>query len=241
LAALAVTGVQAADGGVYRVTVTAPPIISELTQATVLDIGTRVVSIDRVSVRVSGIHTNGWWVGDPTEFPYEGPAGASLDLYVIGGWNVRIPGIPREGWYANRLQPTNDGAFIASFSLIAVPDSLFTRAYVPDGGVGLACVAWATVGLGSWARAPYLALSEVEVELEVKPVLEITSMKEDGFLSWSALPAGGTIEILAADKAGGPWEVEARLPSDQRSTTLIQPSAGACRFYHLRWQNDASP
>ena len=203
-----------------------------------LEFGTKVTSVDRVGVRVSGVHTNGWWVGDGIEDFFVGNLGANLWLYLFVGGD--IPGLAREGWYEGSVVLTNDGVFAVSFSLSPHLAYLVSVPYIPAGRIALSCVVSPQYGWGSFAREPYLALSQVEIELEAKPVMQINSFTPDGLLTWSALPAGGTIEVLSATDPGGAWAVEVRLPSERRST-MLQSQAAAPRFYRLRWLEGATP
>jgi hypothetical protein len=240
--AVAAGSVRAADTGIYRTTVLSPPIYRESTQAAVLDFGTKLASIQRAAVRITGIHTNGWWVGDPTENPIECAMGASIIVSVFGGaGSVAIPGHLGEDRFIRGCDLTNDGPFTITLSLLPDMARLRPRGYVPDWCAGLCCERPFVNGLGGFAVEPFLHIEKVDVELEAEPLLEITSAGADGSLSWSALPAGGTIEILAADASEGQWQVEARLPSDMRSTTLLRPQPGTSRLYRLRWWSGAAP
>jgi hypothetical protein len=233
---------RAADSGIYRTTVLSPPMYRESTQAVALDFGTKLAAIQRATVRISGIHTNGWWVGDPTENPIECPMGASIIVSVFGGaGSVAIPGHLGEDRFIRGCELTNDGPFTITLSLLPDMPWLRPRGYVPDWCAGLCCERPFVNGLGGFLVEPFLHIEKVEVELEAEPLLEITSAGADGSLSWSALPAGGAIEILAADAPDGQWQVEARLPSDMRSTTLPRPQPGSSRLYRLRWWSSAAP
>jgi len=234
-----------ADAAWYRIAVESPLVVSDPQEAfplTPLEFGTRVSSLDHISVQVSGIHSNGWWVGDGIEGYYVGPRGASLTVYLFPGLGIRIPGLPRDGWYEGTMVCTNDGAFSAALPLSPSPGYLVTVPYVADGRAALCCVTWGLLGFGgSMARQPYLALTQVEVQLEASPKIEITSARADGTVSWSALPPGGTVEILAATAAGGPWEVEQSLPSESRSARVQRDQADTVRFFRLRWREGGSP
>jgi hypothetical protein len=238
LALVTAVPLRAADSGIYRTTVLSPPIYRESTHAVALDFGTKLAAIQRATVRISGIHTNGWWVGDPIENPIQGPLGAALIVTVFGG-GVAILGDPGGDRFGYGCRLTNDGPFTISLSLLPVRGG--PGAYVPTGYAALCCEVPVAIGLGGFAVEPFLVISQVDVELEAEPLLEIRSAGAGGLVSWSALPAGGTLEILAADAPDGQWQVEARLPSDMRSATLPRPQPGTSRLYRLRWWSGAAP
>lgn len=58
--------------------------------------------------------------------------------------------------------------------------------------------------------------------------------------SASTLPTGGSVEILSGTAPGGPWTVEARVPSEDRSAMLQRSKAAPIRFYRLRWHEGGS-
>jgi hypothetical protein len=230
-----------ANAALFRIVAEVPPIVSDVFEAiplAPLELGTKVSSVDRVSMHVAGIHTNGWWDG---WFGGDGPIGARLDLYLFTGRDIHIPGPGGAAWYEGIVTLTNDGAFTVSAALVPAPPWLSIVPYVPEGETALCCVVWPVSGVGTVVRQPFLELSQVQIELEAQPVLRITSVSADGLLSWSALPSGGVIELLAATDVNGPWEVEVRLPSESRSTRLQGPQATTRRFYRLRWQEGGPP
>jgi hypothetical protein len=71
-----------------------------------LDVGTRVSTLDRVEMRVSGIHSNGWWVGDGLIDDYVGPRGAELTVYLFPGAEIEIPGLARPSGHRTSLGST---------------------------------------------------------------------------------------------------------------------------------------
>jgi hypothetical protein len=243
-AALSGSWPGAVHAALYQVTVESPSVVFEPMEAyplAPLELGTKVSSLNQVRVQVSGIHSNGWWVGDGIEDDYIGPRGASLTVYVFVGATVEIPGLIPNGWYEGRIECTNDGAFTSDLTLRPAPRTLVSVPYVPDGRVALCCVTWGLVGHGHMAQQPYLDAGRVEIDLEVEPTVEITSFGVDGILSWSALPAGGIVEILSAPEPCGPWEPGVRLPSESGFTEVHPPHSGGRRFLRLRWQESVSP
>jgi len=242
-AVLTVMSASPAGAATYRITVESPLVVREPLQAypiAPLDLGTRVSVVEDVNMHVSGVHSNGWWVADGIEDYYVGPRGAHLTVYLFTASDIEIPGLAPEGWYEGRVEFTNDGAFSTGLTLSPSRRSL-SPPYLAEGRVALCCVNEIVIGFGSMAPPPYLELSHVEVQLDVQPILELTSFDLDGTVSWSALPAGGTVQLLTATDPAGPWQVEITLPSEIGSTMIQPPVAGSNRFFRLSWRENSSP
>jgi hypothetical protein len=224
----------------YEIVENAPTVVREILDPDAfiqLDLGTKLSRLDGGSVRVSGVHANGWWIGDGIEDTYEGRLGAALTLYVFAGEGVQLPEPPTDGWFEAKLQFTNDGSFTAVAKLQRHP-RIFGVPYVAQGLIALSCVSERMYGWGRFVQEPYVRLLQVTVELEGTPAFEVTSLSKDGTVSWSALPPGGTVDLLSADTVDGPWDVEASLPSDLRSARL---TIGKARFLRLRWHEASVP
>jgi hypothetical protein len=244
LALLGLLSTSSTKAASYQLTIESPRVVPEPLLAfplAPLDLGTRVSSVEHVSLQISGVHSNGWWIGDGIIDDYVGPLGAKLTVYLFTASDIEIPGLAPEGWYKGACEITNDGEISVDLTLRPSPRSLVGVPYVADGRVALCCVTWARVGFGSMARQPYLELSRVEISMVAEPILEITSIRADGTVTWSALPAGGTIELLVSSGPEGPWEVVSRLPSETVTVVVPAPEPGASRFVRLRWQESLPP
>jgi hypothetical protein len=233
----------AASAATYRITVDSPRVVSEPWMAHPLDIGTRISTLDRVEMRVSGIHSNGWWVGDGLIDDYVGPRGAELTVYLFPGAEIEIPGMATAGWYQGRISCTNDGVFAIDLALMPSPRYLVRLPFVADGGMALSCFKEQqySIGFGGMTRQPHLELSSVEVQIHVTPVLEITSIHTDGILSWSALPAGGTVDVLTKEDLDGPWVVAMSVSGEMGSADIQPPEGEVVKFIRLQWREGESP
>jgi len=244
--ALGFASASVADAATYRETVESPPVVSDPSLGyplVLLQLGTNVSSLNHVSVQVSGIASNGWWVGDPIEIenPYIGPVGASVDVYLFVGGSLHGPGLPSGGWYQGRVTCTNEGTFSSALTLRPVPGYLVELPNVPDGRLALCLIQWPICGLGEMVRNPYLDVKQVDVQVDYGPAINLALRPADGTLSWSGVPSGGSVETLSASDPNGPWQVERRLPANSGSIALQWPAAETRRFFRLRWLEGSSP
>lgn len=235
---------SAAGAATFRVTVESPPVVSDLTQAyplPPLELGTNLSSLYYASVHLSGVHTNGWWVGDGIEDHYVGPAGADLVVYLFVGGGIHVPGLTNGGWYEGGLAYTNDGPISSALTLKPTAPDLVEVPYVADGQVALCLVSWPIVGFGQMVSDPYLRVDQIDVRLEDSPAIRLALDPADGTLSWSGVPGSGSLEILSATDPNGPWELERRLPAADGSLALVWPPSAAARLFRLRWSEASLP
>jgi hypothetical protein len=233
-----------AGAATYRVTLVSPPVLSDIisgSKAIPLDFGTNLLSVYRVNVQISGVHSNGWWVGDPAENPVNGPIGGSVAVYLFVGGGIDAPDVPTGGWYEARVSCTNNGAFSSALALRPTAPDLIDGAYVPAGQVGLCLVQWEIGGLGYTDPDPYFSINQVDVQVEDSPVIQLVLNPADGTLSWSGVPSSGSVEILSATYLNGPWQVEYHLPAGDGSVALQWPAVEGLRFFRLRWLEASAP
>ena len=235
LSFLCVTGAAAAS---FEFTVNSPGILTELlpsAQVKPLPLGTNLSALYQVTAQISGVHSNGWWVGDRVENFYFGPIGATLEVYLLVGGGVPSVALPAGGWYQGEIDFANDGRFRVDLNLVPTRPYLSSLPYVPNGQVALFLVEWPLVGFGGGLESkPFLQVSEARIELQDSPGIQLTRVGGETVLSWSALPASGVVEILAAPELNGPWQVAFQVPATRSSVTL-GPQQSDSRFFRLRW------
>ena len=231
---------SAAAAATFRVTVESPPVVSYPTQIIPLpplDLRTNLSSLYYASVAFSGIHTNGWWVGDGVESFYVGPVGAQLVVYLFVGGGIQAPGLPNGGWYEGGIPYTNDGPINTTLSLKPRAPYLVEVPYVPDGHVALCLVSWPVTGgvFGQMTRDPYLRVDQIDVRLEDNPAIRLVLNPADGTLFWSGVPPSGSLELLSATNPNGPWQLERSLQAADGSLGLVWPPTAGSRLFRLRW------
>jgi len=245
LVAAGLAWASGAGGATFRVTVESPPVLSELISSSPLiplDLGTNLSSLYQVSVQISGVHTNGWWVGDPIESPTtSGPIGGSVDVYLFVGGGIHAPDVPNGGWYQGRVSCTNNGAFSSALTLLPTAPDLPVGFYVPAGQVALCLVQWQVVGIGYTDPAPYFGINQVVVQIADSPAIHLGFNSAGRTLSWSGVPSSGSVEILSATDLNGPWQVAYQLPAGEGSVVLQVPAVEGLRFFRLRWLEASVP
>jgi hypothetical protein len=192
----------------------------------IVDLGTRLLSLTNVVVRLSGLHTNGWWVGDGVWDPYVGPQGARLVVYMDSG----TPSFAR---WANALRLTNDGPFSATVPLWGGVPWDFLR----DGVTDLELMHDAVFGAegGGFTLPPFLEVTNVVLSIEATPQVIVRSLAPDGTLTWSALPTDGISEIESAVSPRGPWRRELLLTDNICSLRLEIREDTRSRFFRVKW------
>jgi hypothetical protein len=67
LALLGFLSTSSTKAAFYQLTIESPRVVPEPLfdfPLAPLDLGTRVSSVEHVSLQISGVHSNGWWIGD---------------------------------------------------------------------------------------------------------------------------------------------------------------------------------
>lgn len=221
----------------FRFTVDSPPILTDLATVGTPDtreLGSNVASLYQVTAKLSGTHSNGWWVGDQIESHFSGPMGAMLDVYLFVGSGIQTVGLPEGGWYHGEITFANDGQFSLELPLTPTWPYLVEVPFVPEKQVALTLVKWPIIGFGAMVLNPYLKVSQVEIQVADAPGINLALADNQTTLSWSVVPFGGTVEILSASNPSGPWEVALRVPSERHSVTLGPTPPGNSRYFRLK-------
>jgi hypothetical protein len=194
-----------------------------------LQLGTKLSSVSRVEVEVSGIHSNGWY----DAFYGDGLLGASLYVGIGARGDYRTRG---------RLTLDTDGPFSATFP---IP----TGSMVPDwsklleGGVEVYALNDRVAGFpggGSVVRAPYLEITSVVLRIDAVPAIHLAYDAPTGKLSWSALPATGRLRLYSAATPDGPWDLAGEYENHGPFPTW-KPAEVGSRFFKAAWTDHPLP
>jgi len=197
----------------------------QLRELPLLQFGTRLASVSRVEVQVSGVHSNGWF----DAFYGDGLLGASL--YVGFG-----AASSRDYRTKGRLTLNSDGPFMATFTIPAgsiVPDwsqllEGVVRVYALNDKVG------GFPGGGSVVRAPYLEITALVLRIEAVPILQLAYDGATGTVRWSALPVTGRLRLFSAATLDGPWELAGEYDRQSQFPTWTAADTGS-RFFQAIW------
>lgn len=236
---------SAAGAATFRTTVESPAVVSDLTQAyplPPLKLGTNLSSLYYASVHFSGVHSNGWVVGDGIEGFYNGPVGGALTVYLFLGGGIHAVGLSSNGWYEGRVTYTNDGPFSSDLILKPRAPYLVEVPYLADGQVGLCLVCWPIIWVGEMmVQEPYFHVDEIDIRIDDSPAMRLAFNLANGTLSWSGVPPSGSIEILSATDPNGPWQPEGHMPAADGSLPLPWPPPAAPSLFRLSWSEAGSP
>jgi hypothetical protein len=193
-----------------------------------IDLHTALQGLAGISVRCSGFHTNGWWMGDGVEDHYNGPRGATLMIQMnLGGSNG-------DRWtFSTTFNAT--GPFSIT-NLLHRAGGGTNWDFLRDGITDLQASHEGVFGWGGFVTNPIVLITNLTVSIEASPAPLIIS-------SLQLLPSGYVQFIVSGGAPGQTNIVEASSNLNLWSSvgTNVFPMTGYTQYPLILFQEPRGP